>query len=110
MRNVINHAPTAHAIPFLNTKMNTLVKYKSVAMRQPLGHDLSCSAQTKNNAKRDSSPSAPAKNANIRCENLLQSVQLFCNKKKVFANKPSILMFAKNRQTTDNQSFAQNNR
>ena len=24
-RNVINHAPTAHAIPYLNTKMNTLV-------------------------------------------------------------------------------------
>ncbi len=35
MRNVMNHAPTAHAIPFLNTKMNALVKYKSVAMHQP---------------------------------------------------------------------------
>ena len=35
MRNVMNQAPTAHAIPILKTKMNALVKYKSVAMRQP---------------------------------------------------------------------------
>ena len=50
----------------------------------------------------------PPKSAIIRCENFLQSVRLFCNKKKVFANKPSILTFRKNEQITDNQMFVQN--
>ena len=62
----------------------------------------------KDNTIRDSSYSALQKTAIIRYENFLQSVCLFCNKKKVFANKPSICIVSKNRQVTDKQPFIQN--
>ena len=62
----------------------------------------------KDNTIRDSSYSALQKTAIIRYENFLQCVRLFRNKKKVFANKPSILILSKNEQATDNQLFVQN--
>ena len=36
-RNVMNHAPTAHAILFLNTKIKYISKCQRVAMRQRRG-------------------------------------------------------------------------
>ena len=105
----MNHALTAHALPFRNTENNVLANANQSACASRRGMIYHVPFVHKNNIIPDRACSAPAKNAIIRCENLLQSVLLFCNKKKVFANKPSILMFAKNQQTADNQSFAQNN-
>ena len=44
----------------------------------------------------------------VHCEIFVQTTHLFCVRIFLVANKPSILAFRKNHQTTDNQSFAQN--
>ena len=44
----------------------------------------------------------------VHCEIFVQTTHLFCVRIFLIANKPSILMFCKNHQATDNQPFTQN--